>query len=738
MSIQSAYAGDPCLEALFDNILKQSAIFQEQELLRRELKELRDGKVESISSTPSNRFVNLWITRGNGGSAVRGRIRGARTGADGNTVLVFIRNSEDGFWSRESEFEISLSNVTVESATLQKVLTKQEMQEVVAHFEASIQQGKLVGFIDMFAGLRVHRGRVIRFEEDQRTGDLTGFVISQEHGDLFSRLDLVDPDSIVLFEPSPREFSRTENEFIAKARDAIANRKYVTFLARHPQSPIYHRFEGWITEMEINSHGEYMFRVNSNRFQHGRGHHKYHLKYLVPESFREEPRLIALTIDQEGHRVEEAHSIQIHAYLEESYFRPRLVDMSAQSRGYGSSLINRITDVGPARNFSGRPIELSNKLIGELAAFADSHYASGPVLPTELERIVIPGSELRIYFVNGESKIRLTIRRTIDGQWRIGDTSFDRTAVDESYHDQHTETRYSTNERYHLESDQYANDLPANSLRDRLRQIRFRLLREQGDGLFGEMKAEWKKSIPEDIDDYEVMDLLMYAHKVKFYLNRGFMREEPRPLNEHQKKLLSAILFLIRNDMVFWSYNAGASSIKQGIYKRGTVEPKQMWLTGYSLMPALFNAMESSGLEYADGDWVLKEDRTPRISNVTEQQIDAKLRSLEPSLNAMVWTHGIVDLLKANSSVDLEFLEGRLRAIGSRTFLVAVAARLAPGGTVPKSVWAASPQVQDYFLWVAVNGAEEAAQRRREFGLSSVEDNADKLKRTGMLVIIDR
>jgi hypothetical protein len=61
-----------------------------------------------------------------------------------------------------------------------------------------------------------------------------------------------------------------------------------------------------------------------------------------------------------------------------------------------------------------------------------------------------------------------------------------------------------------------------------------------------------------------VVELLLQDQGQRFYLNRGFVRENQTSLTEAQTKNLAAVKYLIRNNLIFYSDNAGASGIKMG------------------------------------------------------------------------------------------------------------------------------------------------------------------------------
>ncbi|MCB9027247.1 MAG: hypothetical protein H6625_13080 [Bdellovibrionaceae bacterium] len=248
---------------------------------------------------------------------------------------------------------------------------------------------------------------------------------------------------------------------------------------------------------------------------------------------------------------------------------------------------------------------VSESLLKKLSVFADVDQISGQTLPDELESLVDPGKEVRIYFSSGERTIRLTVRRKNDGSWLFGDTAYDLLTIDENYKN-YSYGRYTLNEINHLESSEFEGSLPAARLRDHMSNIRNILMNGLVNMRFQGVQKDWRKSIPEDVDSAVVVELLLADQNQYYHLDRGFVNQRINNLSETQKKTLAAIKYLAANKLVFWSKNAGSSGIKEGIYKQGEVKPSTLWMAGYDFVRAIFDSMETLGVEYTDGDWTKK------------------------------------------------------------------------------------------------------------------------------------
>lgn len=125
------------------------------------------------------------------------------------------------------------------------------------------------------------------------------------------------------------------------------------------------------------------------------------------------------------------------------------------------------------------------------------------------------------------------------------------------------------------------------------------------------------------------------------------------------------------------------------------------------------------------------------VERLVEQlsvDIDNRLRSLEPSRNAVIWSQGFNEIIHKYPFVDFYMIENRLRKLGSNTYLIAVPASQAPPGLRVRSLLGTPEGDMDYFLYVEVNGPEAANVDREKFEAGSLNENLEHLKVTGVLV----
>lgn len=557
-----------CLEHLSG--VNKAPIFQELDSFRNIFKSLALGEIipASFPITPVNREVSFWVQYENGGSSLyEGRILEVRRRLSVIEV-VFSRKHHDGNYARKGEV-IPISRIDVNTVQIRKVVSLEERQLTVGLFQNSIQAGEHVTFIDQFGGLHQRQGRVASLERDKH-GKVTSYVLAEDSGmEVMGSIGSIDPASIRTFEVKPRPLNPIETALVVELKNAFTTRSYVSFQAKRG-SKIF-RYEGWITEVDLGTDGEYLFRINENKCEFRCGSHKFRLANIVASSFEARPIL----------RVNETGEVQ--------------------NRGQAAAKVVAYTESIYGGN--KKTVVISKNLFSELSVFADSKQASGSRLPFELRDLVEPGFELRIYFSSGDRRVRLTIRRSSNGRWSFGDTSFDRLSVSESYFDEHYQSRYTLNEQNHLEDNRFEDRLPAALLREHMAIIRDVLMKGQVEIEFQDVQKEWAKSIPENVDSAEVVELLLHDQSLYFSLNLGFVRDELSPLDESDAKKLAAIKYLVKSNLVFYSYNAGASNIKMGIYPQGSVKPSYMWLTGYDFGRSLFESMDEAGLQYANGQW---------------------------------------------------------------------------------------------------------------------------------------
>lgn len=213
-----------------------------------------------------------------------------------------------------------------------------------------------------------------------------------------------------------------------------------------------------------------------------------------------------------------------------------------------------------------------------------------------------PGTVSRFYFEEGDRRIRLSIWRKEDGSWVCGSTSFDLMTVNESYRNRN-DSFYSTNEYMELTDPRYRNSDPFTHLRFSLSYIHNEMARAVVRDRYEKDYQKWAAAIPEDANNGEIQELLLHSLGLRYNLIRGSYYDPYGRLTDNQVKMLTAIQYLTKNDLTFWSYNAGASGVAEGIYRRGEKSIGNRWLVGYDFDRALFEAMENAGLNYVDGKW---------------------------------------------------------------------------------------------------------------------------------------
>jgi len=117
---------------------------------------------------------------------------------------------------------------------------------------------------------------------------------------------------------------------------------------------------------------------------------------------------------------------------------------------------------------------------------------------------------------------------------------------------------------------------------------------------------------------------------------------------------------------------------------------------------------------------------------IKEETIDLTLQSADKYRDCGVISQTIVELIHKYKLTFPE-IEKRLRKLNSDTYLIATNKGQLKGQT--------SVDVMDlkkkrpYWLWISVNGKEEADQTLKEFGISSYEENLERLKSTGILIM---
>lgn len=379
------------------------------------------------------------------------------------------------------------------------------------------------------------------------------------------------PESIEFFTITPRALTDGEASLLRQCQTASENKTYVSFKTSRVvhESISSQLFEGWISGIELASDGEYFAVLNAD----GKawGEIRVRLEDIVPESFA--------TFERSGaQKKNDASEIRVSAYADEG------------------------------------EVPVSGELLAEFAAFANPHAVSGPELPEALQAIGL-GSEARYYFGENGNRIRLTIRHNVDDSWSFSHSAYDfgtRGMSESSRFDQMTDkgtkivSRYALNEQNKFEFYHSHHFLAANALRQVLRPIRTELMRAAVRDRFSESIRSWGGAIPIEMGSFssDIAVLLMHAHGYEYDLNRGFIARQSA-LSDEENKILFAIDYLVKNRLTFWSYNAGGSGVKSGIYPQGSQVVTSTYMAGYSFEKGLLEAMAAHGLHYADGVWGL-------------------------------------------------------------------------------------------------------------------------------------
>lgn len=116
------------------------------------------------------------------------------------------------------------------------------------------------------------------------------------------------------------------------------------------------------------------------------------------------------------------------------------------------------------------------------------------------------------------------------------------------------------------------------------------------------------------------------------------------------------------------------------------------------------------------------------------KEIDRYLDELERSRNAIVWSQGIINIQKTYPFADFLFIENRLRKMGSQTHLIGAPISQAPAGLASRSLYGIPAGNLEFYLWIGVNGPDEASRQLKAFGIESAEKNLQNLRRTGFLI----
>lgn len=125
----------------------------------------------------------------------------------------------------------------------------------------------------------------------------------------------------------------------------------------------------------------------------------------------------------------------------------------------------------------------------------------------------------------------------------------------------------------------------------------------------------------------------------------------------------------------------------------------------------------------------------------TDEAIDEALRRADEAWTVPAVSYAMLPALMTRPDVDLTFIERRLRAIGSRVFLVAKPLSHAPEEVEGRPVtitrpWVGGDALGEHWLWICLNGPDEAAEELRALGVT-FEENERRLATAGIATVVE-
>ena len=103
------------------------------------------------------------------------------------------------------------------------------------------------------------------------------------------------------------------------------------------------------------------------------------------------------------------------------------------------------------------------------------------------------------------------------------------------------------------------------------------------------------------------------------------------------------------------------------------------------------------------------------------EDFDRRLKEADTSLDAMVISQVIMDVMREDSGITFATIEKRLREIGSNTYLLASPIEFRMDGTT--CVNPITGEKTEHFLWVCLHGIKESVSTMRDFNIPSAEVN---------------
>lgn len=126
-----------------------------------------------------------------------------------------------------------------------------------------------------------------------------------------------------------------------------------------------------------------------------------------------------------------------------------------------------------------------------------------------------------------------------------------------------------------------------------------------------------------------------------------------------------------------------------------------------------------------------KRDITPKVFGDTVRE---KMIAAARFKDCAVIGQGMVGVQTADPTWSLDRFEKLFREEKTDIYLLAVDRSLAPAGQEPMDF--RTNQITPYWLWICCHGAQEAAMTMVQFGIESYTQNVERLKETGLLVVI--
>jgi hypothetical protein len=120
-------------------------------------------------------------------------------------------------------------------------------------------------------------------------------------------------------------------------------------------------------------------------------------------------------------------------------------------------------------------------------------------------------------------------------------------------------------------------------------------------------------------------------------------------------------------------------------------------------------------------------NRTP----IPDEVLRGVLAEVDATFNVGPITQVLVAMLRADPLVTFARAERQLRALGSRTYLLALPASDVPPGLDARHPASEGPAT--HFLWICLHGPVEAEETMRYYGIASAEENMAALETCGVL-----